>query len=180
MFKDAVLIFIIFLTLLGGIFVAFSGSLVTSAFGLLISLIGVAGIYILLSADFIAVSLVMIYIGGVVILIMISFMLTRGFGEIGTANPHYKIIPGIIMSLGFIILNIYSILTSEISYSVSQYTPTTKLIGNSLLKEYVLPFELASFMIVLFIIGSAVMVRKEMIVRKKIDFIDERGEKDGE
>ena len=66
--------------------VAFSRNIVYSAFALVGALMGVAGIYILLAADFVAMVQVLLYVGGIVVLTIFAVMLTQGIGDVAVSN----------------------------------------------------------------------------------------------
>ena len=67
--------------------VAFSPNILHAALGLLAALLGAGALYVLLSADFVAVTQLLVYVGGVLVLILFAVMLTRRIGETGHSNP---------------------------------------------------------------------------------------------
>src|SRR6266436_6354060 len=69
-----------------GAMVAFSHNIIYSAFSLLGCFAGVAGIYILLGADFVGVVQIFVYVGGITVLIIFAVMFTRHIGEIRATN----------------------------------------------------------------------------------------------
>src|ERR1043165_5263419 len=73
------LVFYVFaaITLVSGGLVVFSRNIIYSAFSLLFTFFGVAGIYVLLNADFLAVAQVLIYVGGILVLLLFGVMLTN-------------------------------------------------------------------------------------------------------
>lgn len=165
--KDFLFILTIIITLGGASVTAFSKSIVYAAVGLIFALLGVAGLFIFLSADFIAVAQVMIYVGGVVILILFAILLTKGFDGFIISNPQMNGVPAFVVSVFLLGTLIFTLFKAPLFYEVAKHEATTKKIGNLLLSKYVLPFELASVLIVVIIIGAAVMVRKELIVSPK-------------
>lgn len=174
--KDFLFILTVIVTLTGASVTAFSRSIIYAAVGLMFALLGVAGLFIFLSADFIAIAQVMIYVGGIVILILFAILLTKGFDGFTISNPQMNVPAAFIVSFFLLGSLIFTLFQSPLFYEPAGYEITTKKIGNLLLSKYVLPFELASVLIVVIIIGAAVMVRKELIVSKK----DENDNKDGD
>ncbi len=67
--------------------VALSRNILYTSLALLFSLMGVAGLYVFLSADFVAVAQVLVYIGGVLVLILFAVMLTNRIGDVNISNP---------------------------------------------------------------------------------------------
>ncbi len=86
------IIFYIFaaITILSALFVVTTRNIVHSAFYLLFTFFGIAGIYVLLGADFIAISQILIYVGGILILLLFGVMLTNKITnvEIRTGTVH--------------------------------------------------------------------------------------------
>src|SRR5512134_2075683 len=82
------LLFYVFaaVTLGGAGFVAFSRNIIHTAMGLLTSFIGVGSLYIFLSADFVAMTQLLVYIGGVLVLILFAVMLTSRIGDVNISN----------------------------------------------------------------------------------------------
>src|SRR5512137_23304 len=93
---DGVFYFLAVLAVGGAGGVAFSRNILYSALGLLAALLGVAGLYVFLSADFLAVAQVMIYIGGV--LVLFAVMLTNRIGEVQISNASLGWASGAIFS----------------------------------------------------------------------------------
>jgi NADH:ubiquinone oxidoreductase subunit 6 (subunit J) len=66
-----------FITLGSALFVAYSGSMVRSVFMFFITLFGLAGLYVFALADFVAITQIVIYVGGILVLILFAFMLSN-------------------------------------------------------------------------------------------------------
>ena len=80
--------------------VAFSNKIIYAAFALLFTLFGFATLYIYLSADFIAVSQILIYVGGILILILFGVMLTTRIYDVTIKSERNPILPSIITAMG--------------------------------------------------------------------------------
>src|SRR6202158_6411924 len=74
------------LTVVSAAGVAFSRNIVYSAFALMGSFMGVAGLYVFLAADFVAVIQVLIYVGGILVLILFAVMLTHRIADVRVSN----------------------------------------------------------------------------------------------
>ena len=83
------------LTVLSAMVTAFSRNIVYSAFALFGSFAGVAGIYILLGADFLFIIQVFIYIGGILVVTIFAVMLTQGVADVNVSNRAVGVIPGL-------------------------------------------------------------------------------------
>jgi NADH-quinone oxidoreductase subunit J len=138
-------------------------NIVRSAFALFFTLFGVAGIYILLGADFVGVTQVLIYIGGVLILIVFGVMLTHNAYSLDIFNKLGTVVMGTLSAIITFTVIYYSI--KRVPWLFIGYKsniPTTKPIGMQLLTNYLLPFELASVLLVLAMIGAAYLIRSEV------------------
>ena len=139
--------------------VAFSKRLIYSAFSLVGTFTGIAIIYILLGADFLAFTQIIIYIGGILVLILFGVMLTKN-----ASNPvakNIQLITGIIVSLLIFVIIIVVIKRSNYEIIDSIISPTTNKIGSLFMKEYVAPFEISSILLLLALIGAAYLARKD-------------------
>ena len=74
--------FIAILTIVSGSIVVLSNNLIYSAVSLLFTLLGIAGLYVFLWADFIAITQILIYVGGISVLIIFGIMLTHGITDV--------------------------------------------------------------------------------------------------
>ncbi len=91
--------------------VCFSRNIVHAAFALLVTFFGVAGIYVLLSADFLAVSQILIYVGGILVLLVFGVMLTNRVTNIDLRSALSARIPAFIIC-GALLVLLISFLTS--------------------------------------------------------------------
>ncbi len=144
-----------------GLVVTFSANLLRSAFALFFVLFGVAGFYVLLGGDFIAIVQILVYAGGVNVLLIFGTMLTTDVANPVKSNLSFQ---GILTAVGAIalFLLLYGVIRSA-NWGVitpDKMEPTTRLLGRMLLKEYVLPFEVISFLLLSALIGALVLVIK--------------------
>jgi NADH-quinone oxidoreductase subunit J len=95
-------------TVVSAVFTCFAKNIVYAAFSLLFTFFGVAGLYILLSADFLAVSQLMIYVGGILVLIVFGVMLTNRTNDLSMPRELKRKLPAAIVTLAllFVVLSI--------------------------------------------------------------------------
>jgi NADH-quinone oxidoreductase subunit J len=148
-------------TVVSGFFVVTSRNVVHSAFFLLFTFFGVAGIYVLLGADFVAIVQLIVYVGGILILILFGVMLTNKITnvEIKTGTIHAlpaSIVLGLFTgALGAVVLN-----TNWTVVETAEPVATTASIGTMLINEYALIFELLGILLLIAMIGAASMARR--------------------
>jgi len=127
---------------------------------LILSFLGIAGLYITLSADFVAVTQVLIYVGAVSILFLFAIMLTPRASR-DNAETFLRL-PGLVLAtvLAFIVGAVA--LTTDWALAVrGGFQTTAEAIGQALLDKYVLPFEIASVLLLAAMVGAIVLVRPE-------------------
>ncbi|HEX5038248.1 MAG TPA: NADH-quinone oxidoreductase subunit J [bacterium] len=142
--------------------VAFSRKVLYSAFSLLGTFAGAAGLFVLLSSDFIAVTQVLIYVGGILVLIVFAVMLTNKIGDVKLSNQsvNYKVAVPFAAAIAILLI---SILTSGMWVQKDEaYTSMIVPIGNALLQDYLLPFEIVSIVLLGALVGAMVIVRREV------------------
>jgi NADH-quinone oxidoreductase subunit J len=143
--------------------VAFSRNIVYSALSLMASFMGVAGLYILLRADFVAGVQVLIYVGGVLILILFAVMLTHRIADIRISNRSVGRLPALAICVVVGAMMLTAVMRGGWHQGeLVPATPTTAEIGNLFLTHYLLPFELASVILLAALIGAAFLSRKEL------------------
>lgn len=160
--------FIFALLALGGALgVVMARNLIHGALYLIVSLFGGAGFFVLLSAPFMAVVQVLVYIGAIAILIIFAVMLTRGMtrlGEIYNRQWWMSAIVGVLMfvllALG-VILPVWGENGINPNQPVSDSVATTEDLGVALVdgNQYVLPFQVASLLLTGAMIGAIVLAR---------------------
>ncbi len=161
-----VIIFNIFalLTVVPCLWVALSSNIVHAAFSLLVTLFGVAGLYVLLGADFIGVIQVIVYIGGILVLIIFGVMMTQR----GKLLPLSVQLPGKFIGalLTGIILTALVLVATRSLWPVAvfpgQPEPTSAAIGNLLLGKYLIAFEVVSVLLLAALVGAVLIVRRSV------------------
>lgn len=151
------------MTLIAAWIVIYSKNLIYSAFSLLFTFMGVAGLYGLLMADFIAATQILIYVGGVLILVLFGVMLTARKTSMEITQSSLPRLPGALLA-GFVFLLLMLIIFSENSWN-SATNPgvkeTVPVLGRLLMTEYLIPFETASILLLAALIGAVFIARRE-------------------
>ena len=138
-----------------------SRTLFHSALFMAASFLGIAGLYILLEAEFLAVVQILIYVGAIATLIVFAIMLSRGGmrGVTHVVNEQWPIV-----ALGAVLL--FAVLASLIdraAWPVRQEAPPADVIarlGEGFVGPYVIPFEVASVLLVVALIGAIIIARE--------------------
>lgn len=161
--STAVFYLIALITVVSAAVVAFSSNIIYSAFSLLGTFMGVAGLYIFLGADFVAGAQVLIYVGGILVLILFAVMLTHRITDVAITNRAAGRLPALLIGGVLIVLLVQAIReTAWVKAKEISYEPTTATIGELFLEQYLLPFELASLILLAAMIGAVVLSRKEI------------------
>ena len=175
---DRILFYLMaFIVLASAVFVAASKNLVRSIFMFFVTLLGLAGLYVIAVADFVAITQIVIYVGGILVLIMFAFMLS---GRETLANLQPKSskfislhnLPSLLLAGLFFVVMVNVVLKMNadhlewISKSI-QYkntiAPNSAMINNigiNLMTTYLLPFEAISILLMMALIGAAHLARK--------------------
>jgi len=133
---------------------------------LVISFTGVAGLYITLSADFLAVTQVLIYVGAISILVLFAIMLTPR-GDRGNQEGFLRL-PAVLLSGLLAATMIFVALDTDWNISDrAGFEDTATDIGEALLDKFVLPFEIASVLLLVAMLGAIVLVRPEGAVEEE-------------
>ena len=154
--------FIAGLTIVSAVMVVFSTKLLYSAIALLFTLFGVAGLYIFLWADFLAAIQVVVYIGGILILIIFGIMLTNRITTVHISHSSIQrgyggmVVVGLMGFLGWMIVR-----TPWLQKQALEPEQTVATIGRLLLTDYLMPFEVTSVLLLGALIGAATLSRAE-------------------
>ena len=126
-------------------------------------LFGVAGIFVLLDAYFLAGIQVLIYIGAVVVLAAFVINLTKQITGKDSPQFNKKIIPAIISAALTGALIILSVLKTDWATRIAQETAADKTakIGKLLLTDFVLPFEIVSVLLLAAMVGAVIIVTSD-------------------
>ncbi len=142
--------------------VVLARSLIYSAFALLFTFFGVAGLYLLLGADFLAATQLLIYVGGILVLLLFGVMLTHKLYDLDLRSEMTQFLPGLIVAAGLFVVLVVTAFRTEWSLGPGRPpAPTTSEIGRLFLGRYLLPFEAASILLLVALMGAAMIVRRK-------------------
>jgi NADH-quinone oxidoreductase subunit J len=167
-----------FIALASALFVAASKSLVRSVFMFFVTLLALAGLYVIALADFIAITQIVIYVGGILVLILFAFMLSgkEVLADLQQQNNRFISIsklPALLLAVLFFIVMLNIVFKADVDHlewikkaagSRNMITPgsiTVDNIGVNLMTRYLLPFETISILLMLALVGAAHIARKE-------------------
>lgn len=150
--------------LVSGFRVVTSKNVVHAALFLVGALAGTAGLFIMLSAEFVAWVLVLVYIGAVIVLFLFGIMITRApTGHDEGLDADNKALPAL-LSLGLFVLLSWSSVVAfggDQVASIGDPTPT-EVVATSLLGRFVIPFEVVSFVLLAALIGGITIARRDL------------------
>jgi len=149
-------------SVLAALAVVLLGDVFRAALSLVLCFLAVAGIYITLSADFLAAVQVLIYVGAISVLIILAIMLTR---EVQRGSPSSRLrIPAFFVAILFLAGVAFALLNTPWPVSVAPpLEPTTPAIAGLLFGEggFILPVEIGAILLLAAILGAIVLVREK-------------------
>jgi NAD(P)H-quinone oxidoreductase subunit 6 len=161
---DLIFYALAFMTVAGAAGCAFSRNIIYSAWSLLFAFMGVAGLYVFLGADFPAVAQVLIYVGGILVLILFAIMLTKQIGEDPKlTNAHLALPVG--AALAVVTVGTLSYMAVMAPWKLTpkpSYEPVSAALGIAFLTDFLLPFEVASVVLLAALVGAVIIARKEI------------------
>ena len=138
------------------------GDVFRAALSLVLCFLGVAGIYVTLNADFLALVQVLVYVGAISVVIILAVMLTR---DVHRGSPANRLrLPAFLVAALFLGGVAYALVGTDWQVSTaSPLEPTTSAIAGLLLGEggFILPVEIAPLLLLAAIIGAIVLVREK-------------------
>ena len=170
MLIDTVLFYVFaLLTLGGGVLTITRRSAVHSAISLIVSLLGVAGLYLLQQAEFLFAVQIVLYIGGIMVLFLFVIMLVNldDAAKERQFNGQWPV--AIAATLAVAAELAYFIYKGKDSFRLGEAPAATagalgnvEMVADSLFSEYLLPFEIASVLLLVAVVGSVVMAKKRI------------------
>ena len=140
--------------------VAFSKNIIHATLALLGTFMGIAGLYVTLSADFLAATQILVYVGGTLTLILFAVMLTSRIEERRESNPSGALVPA--FALVTVLLLVLGRVAAQTAWpgEARPAVPSTAKLGHAFLGEFLLPFELGSVVLLAAMIGAVVLARR--------------------
>ena len=166
---DLIFILLALLTIVPAVWVVLSQNIVHAGFALLFTLMGAAGLYAYMGADFIAVAQVMVYVGGVLVLILFTVMMTRVPGKGRHRYGVDRYVPAAILAIAVFGILYKAITSVQWNASATPAQPTTAEIGTNFMTTYIFPFEYVSLVLLAAMIGAAILIREHKTVDEDQD-----------
>jgi NADH-quinone oxidoreductase subunit J len=160
-YEEVIFYFVAAVTVAGALGVVLAKNVVHSALFLILALLSVAGIFILLAAEFLAIVQVLIYGGAVTILILFAMMLTRVRDLPAALDGPQKPFAAL-AALTFGITSIFAIVSTDWPGDTNKiHVVSLNQIGNALFTTWAAPFEIASLVLTVALLGAIVIARGE-------------------
>jgi NADH-quinone oxidoreductase subunit J len=138
---------------------------VYSALSLIVVLCSLAVIYLLLGAEFLAVVQVIVYAGAIMVLFVLVIMLLNARQETSTDRSHlarWLGAPLLLVFLGEVIFAVWQRFPPETAPAATALVGGPRAIGELLFRNYVLPFEVTSILILVAVLGAVVLAKKRL------------------
>ncbi len=148
--------------------VALSKNIVRSAFALLAVLFSAAAMYALMKADFVFAIQILVYVGGILVLIIFAIMLTQRIVDVNLSNPSVPTAPAVAVVICVLLILVSVLLanTGDLPRATAPQAvadkPMTSTVGEMLMRDYLYPFEIVSVLLLACLIGAAFLARKEV------------------
>jgi len=158
---DLIFVALALLTLVPAVWVVFSPNIVHAGFALLFTLLGASGLYAYLGADFVAVTQVMVYVGGILVLVLFTVMMTRVPQAGRKRHGLDHLVPAAIFALAVFGLLYKAITAIQWNAVATAPQPTTAEIGANFMTDYIFPFEYVSLVLLAAMVGAAILIREK-------------------
>ncbi len=137
-------------------------NIVRAAVALIFTFCGMAALYVLLDAEFLAAVQVLIYVGGITILLLFAIMLTSGISSVSARVVNEQTAFSAIAAVGLLFALIYASTRGIAAMAAPPKLPeTAPFLGKLLLTTYALPFEAVSILLLAAMVGAIVLARKD-------------------
>lgn len=156
--QEIVLYLLIGFSVASVLVILFNRNVFYSALALLGCLISLAGIYGLLSAEFVAITQLLIYAGGVLVLMIFGIMLTNRISGRALESDSHNWIPGILLTGSLLTILVVTFNNSTILVQSNDFSggSTIGAVGIELMSTYAAPFELSGILLLVCLIGAAI------------------------
>ncbi len=151
-------------TLFAGWRTVSSNNIVRSVLYLVVTLAGTAALFLMLGAEFVGWTVVLVYIGAVIVLFLIGIMITRApLGvEADLSHPRNVRIPAGLLSVVLFGVIGYTVIDAFANAMIEPFEPTrTAELADLLFSRWVIPFEVVSFVLLAAMIGGIALARRD-------------------
>ena len=146
----------------GAVMVVTSRNVVHAALTLILTLAGAAALFLMLGAEFVAWTLVLVYIGAVVVLFLFGIMITRApIGRDAARLDHARRWPAALVALSVFAVIVTATSLAFPDTEIAEGVVRTESIGDVLFNRFVIPFEAVSLVLLAALVGGIVLARKD-------------------
>ncbi|MDP4678804.1 MAG: NADH-quinone oxidoreductase subunit J [Cyclobacteriaceae bacterium] len=145
--------------------IVFSKNVVQSIFLLVVVFVGIAGIYMISNAEFVGVTQILVYVGGILILLMFGIMLTNRMEGQELTTGHKRLVPAVIVGVALMFILTSTVLKYSNSFQLSGQVKdfhsgmtNTQSIGINLMTDQVLALEITAILLLVALVGAAYLV----------------------
>lgn len=147
-----------------GLFIVLTRNLMYAAFALFLALLGIAALFVLAGADFLAVTQLMVYVGGILVLLIFGIMLTRTADPGATSQTPNRVLVGLGrrfwgLAVSVVLFGILFLVIVQANFTLVGHTlnnrSTIRTLGLELMTTHVLPFEIAGILLLVALVGAA-------------------------
>lgn len=143
------------------VYILITKNVIRAVFSLAFSFLGLSGLYVLLNAEFMAVVQLLIYAGGIIVLMVFGLMLTKTTLNKGFVTQHRSLFFGSLVS--FLIFIGLAALTTKSRFSTGITTeagdPVAR-IGQLFLTDFIIAFEVVAFLLLVALVGASYLAKK--------------------
>jgi NADH-quinone oxidoreductase subunit J len=160
--RNIVFLTIALLMVAAAALVVLTRNVVHAALALVVTLAGAAALFLMLGAEFVAWTVVLVYIGAVIVLFLFGIMITRApIGRDSAQLDHRRRWPAVLVALAVFAVTAYATVAAFEAETIPEGVTRTTGIGDQLFSRYVIPFEAVSFVLLAALIGGIVLARKD-------------------
>jgi len=160
------------MSITSGLMILFSKNMVRSIFLLVMVFVGVAGVYMVSNAEFVAVTQVLVYVGGILILLMFGIMLTNRIEGQALSVDHKRVLPAILVG-GLLLWALACAITGNVSFhqfgpntqiagDITSGFSNTQIIGINLMTDQILALEVTAVLLLVALVGAAFIVGNKL------------------
>jgi len=152
------------LTVFSALALLWARQVLYSAFALLLTFLGIAGLYVLAGADFVAVTQIMIYVGGILVLLIFGIMLTNRPANGPPLSERVNRLAGILAAGGLFAVFLIVFLKANLlalPQAAANQPSSIPAIGIGLMTDFLLPFEIAGILLMVALMGAAFIASRK-------------------
>lgn len=150
-----------FFAIVSAAVILFSNNILYSAFALVVTFLCVAGLYVLAGAEFVAITQIMVYVGGIVVLLIFGVMLTNKISGKAMVTEVQNKFAGVVVCASLAALLLFGIYKINFSAAgimkTSPQADNVQQLGIGLMSDYILTFEAAAVLLLVALVGAATL-----------------------